>query len=48
VGDNFFYMHNPRDSRHISIYIKEASRYGTAQKDLYFYTDAGFTQKAPR
>ena len=40
-------MHNPRDSRPISIYIKEASRY-SAQKDLYFYTDAGFTQKAPR
>ena len=47
VRDNFFDMHNPRDSRPISIYIKEASRY-SAQKDLYFYTDAGFTQKAPR
>ena len=48
VRDNFFDMHNPRDSRHISIYIKESMGFWTAQKDLYFYTDAGFTQKAPR
>ena len=48
VRDNFFDMHNPRDSRHISIYIKESMSFWSAQKDLYFYTDAGFTQKAPR
>ena len=41
-------MHNPRDSRHMSIYIKESMSFWSAQKDLYFYTDAGFTQKAPR
>ena len=48
VRDNFFDMHNPRDSRPISIYIKESMSFWSAQKDLYFYTDAGFTQKAPR
>ena len=48
VRDNFFDMHNPRDSRHMSIYIKESMSFWSAQKDLYFYTDAGFTQKAPR
>ena len=48
VRDNFFDMHNPRESRPISIYIKESMSFWSAQKDLYFYTDAGFTQKAPR
>ena len=48
VGENFFAWHYPSPSRPITIYIKESWPYYSERKELYFYTDSAFTQKAPR
>ena len=48
VGDNFFSRHNVWSKEYKTIYVKTESMRWSAQKHIYFYTDAGLTQKAPR
>ena len=48
VGDNFFSRHNVWSKEYKTIYVKTEPMRWSAQKHIYFYTDAGLTQKAPR
>ena len=48
VTDGFFSRHNVWSKEYKTIYVKTESMRWSAQKHIYFYTDAGLTQKAPR
>lgn len=48
VTDGFFSRHNVWSKEYKTIYVKTEPMRWSAQKHIYFYTDAGLTQKAPR